>query len=186
MGAAGPADEQRRRGVRGEHDALRKRRVGVVGARHPVDETAHHRHTGQHREVGEYRQLHATGLRQLDRLATSDAPAHLGRADVGRHSRDCRKQQHMGQIHVADGLFLATDFVPLLTRVGEQTPNVMDHASVSSAYGGSLRLAVVIEDGACDLMSQYRNAARRCIGPIRAFRSYAVSGNSARVFPWPD
>ncbi len=133
-----PADEQRRCGIGGENDALGKGWGSVVGTCHPVNEAAHHGDAGQHGEVGKYRQLHATGLGQFDRLSTADAPAHLGRADVGRYRRYRGEQQHMREVHVADGFFLAADFIPLLTGVGEQTPNVIDHASVSSVYGGRL------------------------------------------------
>ena len=160
-----PGDEQRRGVVGGEHDALGQARVGVVGPRHPVDERAHHRHPGEHRQVGEDRHLQRAGLGQLDRIAAADHPADLGRADIGGNRRNGSQDQDVGQVHVADAFFFATDFLPFLIGMGEEPPYMMDHAVSSSFLCGRppakrrarMDSATRCSADLCDLMSQYRN-----------------------------
>ncbi|MNN53722.1 hypothetical protein D3C81_1684950 [compost metagenome] len=124
-------DEQWGGGVGCEGNTTGQAWVGVVGARHPVDERPHDRNAGEHGQVGHDCHPDCTFLRQHDRRAVTDDPADLGSADKRRYRRDGGQYQGMGEIHVADAFLLATYFSPFLIGMGEKPQNVMDHASHS-------------------------------------------------------
>lgn len=124
------ADEQRGCGVRSEYDALGQRWRRVIGAGHPVDESAHDGDAGEHGDVGHDGQLDGAGGCQLDRSRTAQHPTDLRGADIGRNDWNGSEDQDVGQVHVADGFFLATDFLPFLIGMGEEPPHMMDHVSI--------------------------------------------------------
>ncbi|MOA11428.1 hypothetical protein D3C78_1313670 [compost metagenome] len=113
------ANEQRRCGVGGKGNAARQAGVGVVGAGHPVDERAHHRHAAEHGQVGHDGHPQCAFLGQHDRGAIANDPADLGGTDKRRDRRDRGEDQRVGQVHVADAFFFTAYFFPFLIGMGK-------------------------------------------------------------------
>src|SRR5690554_4769752 len=124
-------DEQGGGGVGGEDDAFTDGRVGIIGPRHPVDESTHDRYTCQHRKPGERRHLQCTGLGQLDRFQGAYGPADLSSANVGGYRRNSRQNQYVHQVNRPESHFTGLDASPRLVRVGEQPHNILDHGLTS-------------------------------------------------------
>src|SRR5690606_22232863 len=92
---------------------------------------------GEHRQVGHDGHLQRAGRGEFDWVAIADRPAYLGGTEVGAQRGDGGENQNVGQVHVADGFLFATDFLPLLVGMGEEPPNMVDHADTSSFYNRS-------------------------------------------------